>query len=828
MNRAQGNDMKALSHIVLVNAIMVFSIVLTVYTIVNGNDYWIIPIFLIGAMACFFIHITEVMQPVARLYFYSTVLYLELFYFLLKIDNIYDVMPVMMLALVLLSMTGVKRFIALCVGVGICGTIFRLLLDVTVDKVRPDASDLVHMALQLMILVTLGHAISKMIQEFENSQGISEEHITALEQENKTADDFLANVSHEISTPINAVIGLTEVCLDLEENETVRNNLRSIAAAGRRVGEQINDILDYSEIERGGLAVNMEDYSISSVLNDLMSELKPYKPDDIELVIDVDPTLPAVMRSDPGKLKRILWHVIMNGLKYTKEGGVYVCLSHIPQTYGLNLCIDIKDTGIGMTDAEIERIYERFYQSDSGRDRSSSGLGLGMSIVAGFVLVLDGFITLDSKLGEGTEVHICIPQEIVVSTPCMSVSVSKSSKVLGTFLKFKRFPHPNVREYYNAMMKNVISGLNVPVHRANDIDELKKINNDVHLTHLFVGETEYMTDPEYMETIAEDMILVIVCDEWFKPLPGSKARLMYKPFYAFPVMSILNADPGTVDMQQGRMYCRGVNVLTVDDEETNLMVAKNLFRRYGMNVSLASSGEEAVSLCAENRYDLIFMDHMMPRMDGIETVRRIRAEITGKGMQPAIVALTANAMSTAKEMFKGEGFDGFLSKPIEVAELERVLAKVLPSSLISYEAEACPDMPGQQSPLPDKDDDMQKLRNAGIDPEKGMEYCLYDAELYKAVLEEFVNDSIEKEKELEEFFGKNDWDNYIIRIHSIKSSARMIGAISLSDCAKALENAAKENDTVYLNDIYPRFLKEYMELAGKIRSICEMGETNDR
>ena len=821
--------MRALSHIVLVSAIMVFSIILTVFTIAKGTDYWIIPVFLCAAGACFFIHITEVMQPITRLYCYSAVLLFEIFYYILKIDNIYDAMPVVMLALAVLAMTGEKKFIALCVAVGVCGTIFRLSLYVIVDKASLGIGDLLHVTWHLLIVITVGFAISKMLKESEKAQIASGEHIAALEQENKIADDFLANVSHEIRTPINAVIGLTEVCLDLEENETVRTNLRSISAAGRRVGEQISDILDYSEIEMGRLAVNTEDYNISSVLNDLMSELKPYKPDGIELVIDVDPNLPAVMRGDPGKLKRILWHVIMNGLKYTREGGVYVCLSHIPQEYGLNLCIDIKDTGIGMTDTEKERVYERFYQSDSGRNRSSSGLGLGMSIVAGFVSILDGFITMDSKEGEGTEVHICIPQVVVVSTPCMSVSVSRSKKVIGTFLKFERFPHPDVREYYSAMMKNVISGLNVPVHRANDIDELKKINNDMHLTHLFVGETEYMTDPEYMETIAENMTLVIVCDDGFKALPGSRAKLLYKPFYAFPVMSILNADADAADIRQGRMYCRGVRVLTVDDEPMNLMVAKNLFKRYGMEVSLASSGEEAVSLCAENRYDLIFMDHMMPRMDGIETARRIRAGITGKGAQPVIVALTANAMSTAKEMFIGEGFDGFLSKPIEVAELERVLSKVLPVSLITYETEAYKkDIPDKEAHMPAEDDDMQMLRNAGIDPEKGMEYCLNDTELYKAVLEEFVNDSGEKVKELEEFFGKADWENYIIRIHSVKSSARMIGAISVSDRAKALESAAKENDIVYLNDIYPQFLKEYLELAEAIGSICKAGESNDK
>ena len=141
-----------------------------------------------------------------------------------------------------------------------------------------------------------------------------------------------------------------------------------VSEAGHRLSEQISDILDYSEIERDALAVNQEDYRLSTVVNDLIEELKIYDHPGVELIIDVDPLIPSVMRTDTQKLKRILWHVISNGFKYTAEGCVFVHFSAAPQDYGTNLRIDVIDTGIGMTEEEREKIYEHFYQSDSQGD----------------------------------------------------------------------------------------------------------------------------------------------------------------------------------------------------------------------------------------------------------------------------------------------------------------------------------------------------------------------------------------------------------------------------------------------------------------------------
>ena len=162
---------------------------------------------------------------------------------------------------------------------------------------------------------------------------------------------------------------------------------------------------------------------------------------DVEVVIDVDPGVPSMMRTDVSKLKKIIWHLLMNGLKYTKQGGVYVRISTKPQDYGVNLFIEVEDTGVGIDSENLSRVFDRFYQTDSGRSRSSSGLGLGLSIVSGFVSALGGFLTVDSARGVGTTIHVSLPQEVVDGSECMSVINPKELKIGGFFALINSLIH---------------------------------------------------------------------------------------------------------------------------------------------------------------------------------------------------------------------------------------------------------------------------------------------------------------------------------------------------------------------------------------------------
>lgn len=816
MNNKNEKELQAFAHMVLIITLVMFSFLITILNISMKWEYWIIPLLLFAAAVCLFLHISGLTDERLRLYVYSTVLFLELFYYIIKIDIVYESTPMILFMLIMLTAAHIKKLIWICAADAGFAFAFRVLISF--ESLSPEYLTRTGLNLALVIITTF--LLTKMLTSYEHTEGFFLDRILDLETENKSAGDFLANVSHEIRTPINAVIGLTGSCLEKEDDPEIIHELHSVSDAGVRISEQISDILDYSEIDMNKLVVNQEDYALSSLLNDLVSELRPYKKPDTELVIDVDPDLPSIMRSDPSKLKKILWHVIVNGLKYTKDGGVYVHITYTPQTYGLNLCIDVSDTGIGMTEEELEKVFDRFYQSDSGRTRKSSGLGLGMAIVHGFVKALGGFITVDSREKEGTSVHISIPQGVISDSPCLSIKGGENM-VIGTFFKYSRFENPVVRDYYDNVIKNLTSSLKLTVHRIDSIDDMGVLMQHVQFTHILTSDLEYTANMKIMDELSEKILIIIICAEDFKLHEGARAALVRKPFYCFPIVNIMNKDRSDLGEVEEKMYLNGVRALVVDDEPMNLTVAVSIFRRYGMDVKTALSGQEAIEMCRNSKFDIIFMDHMMPQMDGVETVRRIKLE-TGLNRQDTFfVALTANAVSTAREMFISEGFDGFVSKPIVLPELERVLKSVFPASVITYEKK------GYTAGKPEeKKDELTVLKEAGIVTENGLDYCMNDRELYKEVLIEYAKDEPEKQKELEGYYDAKDWENYRIRIHAVKSSSRTIGAERLFRSAEILETASAEGNEQAVRALYPEFVKEYRKVSDTIRALYDIEDSD--
>ena len=491
-------------------------------------------------------------------------------------------------------------------------------------------------------------------------------------------------------------------------------------------------------------------------------------------------------------------------------------------------------------------IYERFYQSDSSRSRVGGGLGLGLGIVNGFVATLGGFMTITSKVDEGTTVRVSIPQVVIDSQSCMSFT-NPDKLCPGAFLHFDKFPNPMVREYYNSAVFNIVKGLGVPMHRVDNAEGLEKLIQSVELSHLFVGEEEYRAGTELIERIAEDIPVIIVAETGFKAPAGSACKILEKPFYCFPVVSVLNSDTKGRKISNKHMILKDVSGLVVDDEPMNLIVAKSIFTRYGMNVVTANSGVEAVEMCRNQSFDIIFMDRMLPGMDGVEALKRIRSDVMGLAHNTPAVALTANAMSSAKQMFMSEGFEGFVSKPIEVEELERTLKRILPGASISYvfaeeieSAKSGKDASAESgidsevmefAPAEDDNDEIKtqaaleksepvtfsaKLKAAGVDVETGVGYCAGDIEFYKVILTQFVNESKGKITNMNKHSEAKEWKDYEIIIHAVKSTSKMIGVMGLSDEALKLENAADNVDEAYITENHSRVMDLYSETSEKI------------
>ena len=851
--RAYKDELFETSHLIILISYTVLAAILIAESLLMGWEKWALLIIFFGVILSWFLHIAHKGTDYQRMWVYTLLTMGSFFFYGIHETSTFDLAVVISAIMMLYTITAVKYFITLC-QITYYLTMAYALVQMILNDFQFDSLTISRTAMHFVMVTLVGFFARKIIERWCQVLEKSNDEIASLTDSTKRLNDFMANVSHELRTPANAVIGLSEICIDKESNEEIKKDMISVREAGRRVAEQVSDILDYSEIDSNKLVVNNDDYILSSVLFDIVSEIRPYRRPEVELIIDVDPFVPAVMNSDVAKIKKIIKLLIVNSLKFTSEGGVYVRITSVKEDYGVNLEIEVTDTGIGMSSDELERAFDKFYQADSGRSRMSGGLGLGLGIVSGFVSSLGGFITATSSVDSGTSVHISLPQKVTDPSECMSVK-NKQDICVGGFLHFEKFSNPNVREYYNIMLRNIVNGLGIQMHRVDNTEDLERLLDSVNLTHLFVAEEEYNSAKELIDSISGKILVVVICDEKFKISEHSRVKVSEKPFYCFPVVNYLNMSLDSEDKGNAHLICKGVRALVVDDEPMNLSVAKSILKRYEMVVSTAESGYEALEMCDKYEYDIVFMDHMMSGMDGIETMKKLRSANNKLFIEAPIIALTANAMSSAKQMFLNEGFDGFVSKPIEKEELERVLKIVLPRKRISYiyDNDSKKAQGGNADSINnDKntvvnaggigkkmnnagienktesenknfdtskayaDEYLDKLASLGIDVEKGLGFCQDDSEFYKELLKQYVEEAEDKRKAMSKFFEVKDIENYEIYVHALKSTSKMIGAMDLSEDAKKLEEAAKEKNYGYIREHHPDVMEDYDNLTNQI------------
>ncbi len=804
-----------ISMLVILISYTVFGAILIIESLLMGWEIWVLPLIAISMIACWIMHIARKPSADSRVLIYSIIIMMTFFFYGIHPTSFFDMAPVAIGIIVIYAMAGEKRLIYLMMASYYLTFIYDVAMFVNNDA-EIDTLIVSRCLLHVLLVLVTGRISVIIINRRKDEVEAYGNIISELEETNRRTEDFLTNVSHELRTPINAVTGITGVIMKRVRNEEIREEIRSVKEAGNRLLEQVTAILDYTEIDTGRLVVSNEEYMITSVINDIFTEKQVLPVNgQTELVFDVDADIPAVLEGDGEKIKKILKNVIGNGVKFTKKGGVRVRISARKKTYGINLCIDVEDTGIGISAHELERIRDRFYQVNSGRSRRAGGLGLGLSIVYGIVRAMGGFVRIESREGEGTRVHISIPQKVVDRSPSMFVE-NRKQVCLVCFIRLEKYDIPRVREYYQELMKNLSERLGILIHYAYSKNDLEKMDGIYNVTHVFVDAEEYTDNAGYLEKMTKNAKVIVICNENFELPAGSRAVILRKPFYTLGIVNMLNtmSYETAEDLEGKRMVTPGVRALVVDDENMNLIVAKGIFSDYGMSVTTVTGGLEAIRKCEEEDFDIIFLDHMMPDMDGVETLHNLRTLERSKGKTLTIVALTANAVSGAREMFLSEGFDGFVPKPIEYSDLERVLKKVLPKSAIDYISRdtSLSDNVSFQTSKEDTDP-VVLLERVGIDTQSGIRYCRNDREFYLELLDNFVSEYEKKKNGICEAYEKKDLEDYHIRVHALKSTSRMLGAAELSEYAKNLEEAAKKKDEVFIGAHHEELVSMYGEVV---------------
>ncbi len=645
--------------------------------------------------------------------------------------------------------------------------------------------------------------------------------VEALIEAEQSKDDFLSNVSHEIRTPVNTICGMSEMALRESNPDKIREEIFDIRDAGHNLMVLVSDILDFSQLQQGKMNIEEEAYNITSTINDIINMAMARKGDkQIELIVDCDPNIPCDLFGDEKKIRRIMINLLDNAIKFTNEGGILMEIHTRREIYGVNLCISIKDTGIGISEDSLEKLFESFSQVDTRRNRHRGGVGLGLAISRELVRKMGGTITVRSRLGKGSIFRFVIPQKILNEKPIVQIE-NKERLNIAAYFDMEQFNMITVRDEYTNLITHMIQKLQVKCHICRNLAELKRRNHLLTFTHIFISLEEYKEDMNYFDELSEHRKVIVTIDAINeKYIPNPNIIKLYKPFYILPVASILNGNNGSESGKQlvrsGKFIAPEAHILVVDDNRMNIRVIEGLLKEYQISVTYATSGIESLDMIESMSYDFIFMDHMMPEMDGIETMHHIREKVGNYYQTVPIIALTANAAPGNREMFLEEGFNDFLAKPVEVSILERVLKRNLPEDKILYQTKKEENTPIKTTIEKNQQISQQELEKtqqeelsiADLDIKKGLLYC-GSKKAYLDILEECCLESSEFSDLLETLYQKQDWKNYTIKIHALKSTLLSIGATALSEKAKALEQAGKKETLDYILQNHHDMLIEY-------------------
>jgi signal transduction histidine kinase/CheY-like chemotaxis protein len=654
------------------------------------------------------------------------------------------------------------------------------------------------------------------------------------DEDNKSKSSFLANMSHEIRTPMNAITGMAELMLRGELSDEARGHALDIKHAGSNLLSIINDLLDFSKIEAGKLEIIPVKYMLSSLVNDLVNIVRlrlTEKP--VRFYTNIDGNIPNALLGDEVRIRQIILNLMSNAVKYTEKGHISLSIEVFKQEHGqVWLKIAVGDTGKGIKQEDQGKLFNDFVQVDTKKNRGIEGTGLGLAITKRLCLLMSGDVDVQSEYGKGSVFTVIVPQNIASMQPFAAVENAPNKKVLVY----------EGRAVYAQSLSWSLDNLGVSYTITETLGDFAGAMLQEEWSYVFAGYGLYekikpiMERPDDAFSGGKRPFLALMV-EWGTEslIPGT--YFMFLPIHTMVIANVLNdrVDTGAFNESSdfsglSRFTIPRARLLVVDDIATNLKVAEGLLMAYLATVDICQSGAEAIDLVRKYEYDIVFMDHMMPDMDGIETTAAIRALWGGRFKTLPIVALTANAMVGMREMFIEKGFNDFLAKPIDVSKMEEILVRWVPKEKreigngernseyndASGSFSANPNN-NLHSPLPTP----HSLHIPGVDTAKGIAMTGGTLTAYKQVLSLFRKDAKDRLPLLQNVPDENVLPAFIIQVHALKSASASLGAAEISAQAAGLEVAGKAKDMAFIQKNLDYFAGHLTELINHISDVLE-------
>lgn len=644
------------------------------------------------------------------------------------------------------------------------------------------------------------------------------------EKASKSRSDFLALMSHEIRTPMNGVIGMTGLLLESMLTESQKEYVNTIRLSGEQLLVIINDILDFTKIESEKLELENQPFDLRECIEDSMDLISSKAAEkDIELFYDIDDNTPFAITGDVTRLRQILTNLLSNAVKFTNKGEVEISVSATPQGHkDFQLHFTVKDTGMGIPEDKLDRLFKPFSQVDSSTTRSFGGTGLGLVISKKLVEMMGGEIGLISKEGKGTTFFFSIKTESVSSDKKLYLFESSPALINKKLLIID----PN--NSYASMLQNLTKRWKINSDFITDIASLQHKLNLSHDYDLFIINTSGIYD-KILEIINLIKTKCVKKNIGFVFLKQHGKILTVQENDSYPLVRII-AKPirrkqlhqsilSIVDIKTRYAVKRELpleqiststettklKILLVEDNNVNQMVAMKMLDRLGYRADIASNGKEAVDAVRNIEYDLIFMDILMPEMDGLEACRLIKSNQSLK-KTPVIIAMTANAMSGDQENYLRAGMDDYISKPVNLDELRKMI-DIWHVRITKEKYEAMNRSIEEQIDLK-----FIEEKNIAFLQDLSTEA---DLEFFKEMLDIYMKEIPKNIELIRDAIFQNNADHLRFYIHKLKGSSLTLGIECVLNEFRTLENMALDN---CIND---ESLKVFKGLSGKMDMILE-------
>ncbi|MDR3362514.1 MAG: response regulator, partial [Desulfovibrio sp.] len=630
------------------------------------------------------------------------------------------------------------------------------------------------------------------------AQRAAEDARKHAEHSSRAKSDFLARMSHEIRTPLNSVLGIAEIVSQMDIPDKAKEYLSILAMSGNSLLAIINDILDFSKMEFGSMKIESSEYSFTSLLNEainIMQILFIGKPQ-LDFVVRVDPTIPGRLIGDEVRIRQILINLLSNAIKYTTNGYISLNIQHEKSVNSTSLIISVADTGIGIDEENFTNIFDAFTRVNAKQYANIEGTGLGLAITKTLCAMMGGDLSVKSVPQSGSCFTAVIPQEYVGKEIAAKVMNPSSARAL-LYIE-------NPMQLESLLW--AFEDLGLPEPRV--VKDCKGLSGALHRGNYDYAIIFPKVVRACLPVLEGTRTKPIVLTRFNESTGLDHVEHLVSPVNSVTLASMLNG--GRPESGAGRFRRRyafpAARILVVDDIPANLLVVKELLGGYGAKTDTAISGADAVEIVKKYPYDIVFMDHMMPGMDGVAATIAIRAE--GENIPRCrdvpIIALTANAMRGHREIFLQCGMNDFLAKPIEVEKLDKILVKYLPVAM--------------RVEIVDRQEDAALPADIeGVDTRAGLRNVGGSADAYRDILREFCRDVQIKIAELEEALNNERLKDYTILAHSIKGTAGVIGAGHVVGLAAALEEAATKEDWDFLRVGTGPFLGILRDVLSKIR-----------